>query len=130
MGTLTESFGPRIFMTLGPITSGIGILTLLQLPAHPNYWLYILPGILLFGIGLTLTVTPLTVTVMRSVDERHSGIASGINNAVSRIAGLFVIAVLGIFGAALSYHFAVLLCGTMAILAGIVSFLVIRNPNK
>ncbi|HWP61833.1 MAG TPA: MFS transporter [Candidatus Paceibacterota bacterium] len=127
MGALTTRFGPRIFMTIGPILAGCGIATLFFITPESQYLLYILPGVLLFGVGLSLTVAPLTVTVMSSVKEEISGIASGINNAVSRVAGLIVVAVVGIFGAEYAYTFSILLCAALAILAGIVSWLVVRN---
>jgi EmrB/QacA subfamily drug resistance transporter len=127
MGTLTDRFGARLFMTVGPILAGCGMLLLLPLSPESVYVASVLPGVILFGIGLTLTVTPLTVTVMRSVKMSDSGIASAINNAISRIAGLIVVALLGLFGVMQAYHFAVLLCGCMAILAGIVSFFFIRD---
>lgn len=130
MGTYVERFGPRIFMTLGPILAGLGILMLMHLSPHLNYFTQVLPGVLLFGVGLTFTVTPLTVTVMNSVSQGDSGIASGINNAVSRVAGLIVIALLGILGASDVYPFAIALCGVLAIAAGCMSWLVIRNMPR
>ena len=130
MGSLTERYGPRVFMTTGPILAGIGFLFLLPLSPGAHYLTNVLPGIMLFGIGLTLTVTPLTVTIMSSVAHGDSGIASGINNAISRVAGLIVIALLGIFGASQQYVFAVALCAALAIIAGIASFLIVRNPTR
>jgi EmrB/QacA subfamily drug resistance transporter len=129
MGTLTEKYGPRIFMTLGPIISGLGILSLLGITHNADYVFRVLPGILLFGVGLTLFVTPLTATVMSSVSQQDSGIASGINNAVSRAAGLIVVALLGLFGASSAYTFAVYLCAGLAIFGGIASFFIIRNKT-
>jgi len=129
MGTYTEKYGPRIFMTLGPIVAGLGILTLINLPHASNYIFNVLPGILLFGIGLTLFVTPLTATVMSSVSHQESGIASGINNAVSRAAGLIVVALLGVFGAGNAYLFGILLCAGLSIFAGVSSFFFIRNKT-
>ena len=93
------------------------------------YFTHVLPGVVLFSFGLSLLVAPLTTTVMTSVDDMHSGIASGINNAVSRVAGLLVVAVLGIFGSAHAYTFAIGLCVSLAALAGIASFLMIRKPG-
>lgn len=122
IGKLAGRLGPRRFMTIGPILLGIGIATLYPLHRGDSYLFHILPGILLFGLGLVSTVAPLTTTVMTSVDEDVSGIASGINNAVSRAAGLIVVAVLGLLGATHVFHFAIVLCAAMAVLAGIISF--------
>lgn len=126
-GSLAGKYGPRLFMTFGPIIAGVGMLVLLRLGPGMSYLGYVLPGILLFGFGLVLTVAPLTITVMSSVNESESGIASGINNAVSRVAGLIVVALLGIFGAAHAYRFTIVLCSILAIVAGICSWGLIRN---
>jgi EmrB/QacA subfamily drug resistance transporter len=122
IGKLSSRFGPRRFMTVGPILMGVGMATLFFLRRGDSYVVHILPGILLFAVGLVMTVAPLTTTVMTSVDEDESGIASGINNAVSRVAGLIVVAVLGLLGAAHVFHFAIALCASLAVLAGIISF--------
>lgn len=127
IGAVANKFGPRWFMTVGPILSGIGILMLLPLHAGSEYVWHVLPGVLLFGLGLSATVAPLTTTVLASVQEDDSGIASAVNNAVSRVSGLIVVALLGLFGAGQAYSFAVLLCGGLAIAAGILSALLIRN---
>ncbi|HXR31481.1 MAG TPA: DHA2 family efflux MFS transporter permease subunit [Solirubrobacterales bacterium] len=94
-GRLASGTGPRLPMTLGPIVGGIGLLMLLMVGADAEYVTEVLPGILVFGLGLSATVAPLTATVLDSVEERHVGIASGVNNGVSRVAGLLAIAVLG-----------------------------------
>jgi EmrB/QacA subfamily drug resistance transporter len=129
VGALVPKFGARPFMTIGPIISGIGIAMLLPLHKGDSYWTHLLPGVVTFSIGLVLTVAPLTTTVMGSVDERQSGIASGINNAVSRAAGLIVIAILGLFGTSLVYHFAMALCAAMAVASGLISFGMIRDQK-
>ena len=105
-GRIASGTGPRLPMCVGPIVGGIGLLFLLRVGADPDYAVDVLPGLLVFGIGLSATVAPLTATVLDSVDEHHVGIASGVNNGVSRVAGLLAIAVLGAvisanFGAAL-----------------------------
>ncbi len=128
VGAASSKFGPRLFMTIGPILAGIGILLLLPLGAGAHYAPDILPGILLFSIGLALTVTPLTTTILASVHKSESGIASAVNNAVSRVAGLVVIALLGLFGASNVYPAAVILCGVLAIGAGLLSLALVRNP--
>lgn len=127
IGALATKFGPRLFMTIGPIIQALGMLLLLNIHSPANYFTAVLPGVILFGIGLATTVAPLTITVMGSVSDKSSGIASGINNAVSRAAGLIVIAVLGLFGAANSYHFTMLLCAGLVTVAGILSFILVQN---
>jgi len=97
-GTLADKFGPRLLLILGPATAGVGLLTLSfvgQTKGASDYMTTFLPGILVFGLGLSFTVAPLTTTVMKSVNDEFSGTASGINNAVSRIANVFANAVFG-----------------------------------
>jgi len=94
-GRLASGTGPRLPMTIGPIAGGVGLLMLLMIGPDGDYVTEVLPGILIFGLGLSATVAPLTATVLDSVEERHVGIASGVNNGVSRVAGLLAIAVLG-----------------------------------
>ncbi|MEK6277404.1 MAG: MFS transporter [Actinomycetota bacterium] len=94
-GRITSGTGPRLPMTFGPIVGGIGLLMLTRLNVDSDYLTGVLPAILVFGLGLSATVAPLTATVLDSVEERHVGVASGINNAVARVAGLLAIAVLG-----------------------------------
>jgi EmrB/QacA subfamily drug resistance transporter len=129
VGAVADKLGPRWFLTGGPILAGLGILLLLPLGPGSEYLWHVLPGILLFGLGLAATVAPLTTTVLASVEEGDSGIASAVNNAVSRVSGLIVVALLGLFGAGQAYPFAVLLCGGLAIVAGILSALLIRNVS-
>ncbi len=94
-GKLASGTGPRLPMTIGPIVGGLGLLLMLRIGAGADYVTDVLPAILVFGLGLSATVAPLTATVLDSVEERHVGIASGVNNGVSRVAGLLAIAVLG-----------------------------------
>ncbi len=101
-GKLASGTGPRLPMTIGPIVGGFGLLLMLRVGSGADYLTDVLPAILVFGLGLSATVAPLTATVLDSVEERHVGIASGINNGVSRVAGLLAIAVLG---AVISAHF-------------------------
>lgn len=89
-------------MSIGPIVAGLGLLGMLRVGANPSYLTAVLPAICVFGIGLSATVAPLTATVLDSVQERHVGVASGVNNGISRVAGLLAIAVLG---AVISAHF-------------------------
>jgi EmrB/QacA subfamily drug resistance transporter len=94
-GRFSTATGPRLPMAVGPIVGGLGLLLLMRVNADADYLTGILPGILLFGLGLSATVAPLTATALNSVQENHVGVASGINNGVSRIAGLLAIAILG-----------------------------------
>ena len=93
-GKMSTGSGP-VPMSIGPIVGGIGLLLLMRVGADPNYLTEVLPAILIFGVGLSATVAPLTATALNSVEERHVGIASGNNNGVSRVAGVLAIAVLG-----------------------------------
>ena len=94
-GALADRIGPHLFMAAGPMVAGVGLLLLVRTDASADYLTQILPGVLVFGLGLSATVAPLTATVLSSVEAGHSGLASGVNNAVSRIAGLIAIAALG-----------------------------------
>ena len=94
-GRMASGTGPRLPMSAGPILGGLGLLLLMRVDTGAGYVADVLPGLLVFGIGLSATVAPLTATVLDSVDEHRVGIASGVNNGVSRVAGLLAIAVLG-----------------------------------
>lgn len=94
---LVDRFGSKLPLVIGPITTGIGFALFSLAPVNStNYWTDFFPAIMMMSFGMTLSVAPLTTTVMMAVEERHSGIASGINNAVSRTASLIAIAVFGI----------------------------------
>ena len=98
MGSVTDKFGARIFLITGPLITGLGIawLSLIGMTGGPSdYWTTYFPPFLVFAFGMSLTVVPLTTAVMSCVDEGKSGIASGINNSVTRIAGTFINAVVG-----------------------------------
>lgn len=127
---LAATYGPRLFMTIGPIIAGIGIALLVNLRGGADYWTAIMPGIVLFGVGMGLTVSPLTNTIFSSVRPQHSGIASAVNNAVSRVSGLLIVALLGLLGSGNAYRFAAILCSSLAILAGVLSFFFIRNDSS
>jgi EmrB/QacA subfamily drug resistance transporter len=136
MGRLSMQYGPRLFMSLGPIIGGIAIVAYTRLPEHPSYWVDILPALLLFSIGLSLTVAPLTTTVLADAGPGDAGVASGVNNAVARIAGLLAIAVLGIAAAGggdhLTKHGFHLTMGVVAGLlvgGGLIGAVGIRNPS-
>ena len=97
-GSLADKYGPRLFLVVGPATAGTGLLLLSfirQTVGPHDYWTTFFPGILVFGLGMSFTVAPLTATVMGSVSDHFSGTASGINNAVTRISTVFANAVFG-----------------------------------
>ncbi|HET9719113.1 MAG TPA: MFS transporter [Solirubrobacteraceae bacterium] len=94
-GVLAVRIGPRPLMGFGPIIAGAGLLLERRAGTGGSYLTTILPGVAVFGLGLSMTVAPLTATVLGSVSAGHAGIASGINNAVSRVAGLIAIAAIG-----------------------------------
>jgi EmrB/QacA subfamily drug resistance transporter len=94
-GVLASRLGPHLFMTIGPVIGGVGLLLLIRLDEGMDYAGVLLPGLLVFGLGLSLTVAPLTAAVLDAADEHRAGVASGVNNAVARVAGLVAIAVVG-----------------------------------
>jgi EmrB/QacA subfamily drug resistance transporter len=92
-GALAARRGPRLQMTAGPLTMAAATLLLSRVDAGATYLVDVLPGVLLFGLGLATTVAPLTTTVLAAAPDRHAGLASGVNNAVARTAGLLAVAV-------------------------------------
>ncbi|HEV2450357.1 MAG TPA: MFS transporter [Streptosporangiaceae bacterium] len=91
-GGLAQRFGPRWLMAGGTALAAIGVLLMARIGAHASYLTDVLPPVCVFGVGLAITVAPLTATVMASVDVSHAGLASGVNNAVARSAGLLAVA--------------------------------------
>ncbi|QYG95469.1 MFS transporter [Iamia sp. SCSIO 61187] len=91
-GALAQRIGPRIPMTLGPLGIAAGMVLMLRIDTGGTYLAQVLPALLVFSGGLVLTVAPLTSTVLAAADARHAGVASGVNNAVSRAAGLIAVA--------------------------------------
>jgi EmrB/QacA subfamily drug resistance transporter len=94
-GRLSMRFGPRLFMGIGPLIAAGSLVWMRQLTPGFDYWTSLLPPVLVFGVGLSLIVAPLTSTVLADAGERDAGIASGVNNAVARVAALLGIAVVG-----------------------------------
>jgi MFS family permease len=97
-GNMADKYGPRLFLVAGPWLAGAGLLLLSfvkQTRGPADYWTTFFPGILILGLGMSFTVAPLTATVMGAVSNHLSGTASGINNAVTRIAGVFANAIFG-----------------------------------
>lgn len=133
VGALAGKHGPRLFMTLGPIIAGLGFLYMLRTDDTVNYWTQLFPGVLLFGLGLAITVAPLTSAILGSIESRHAGIGSAINNAVARVAGLVAVAGVGvIIGAQLTlegFKRGILLTAVLLIAGGIISWFGIRNQE-
>jgi EmrB/QacA subfamily drug resistance transporter len=106
MGKLADRYGPRFFLTVGPFTVALGFLLMLRFGTSVSIVTDVLPALLVFSLGLALTVAPLTATVLGDVDESEAGIASAVNNAIARTAGLIAVAAVG---AIVSAHYASLL---------------------
>jgi EmrB/QacA subfamily drug resistance transporter len=94
-GALADRFGPRLFMGVGPLVCAAGLLALLRVRAHVDYAAQVLPALLIFAVGLAMTVAPLTAAVLADVSERQAGIASAVNNAIARVAALLATAAVG-----------------------------------
>ena len=138
-GALAQRVGPRWLMTGGLLTAALGLLLLTRIGPNASYVADVLPAVLLFGLGLSMTVAPLTATVLASADDRHAGLASGVNNATARAAGLLSVAGLpaavGLSGAALSspvaltsgFHKAMVICAALMALAALASAALVDN---
>jgi EmrB/QacA subfamily drug resistance transporter len=130
-GALAGKYGPRLFMAAGPIIGSLGFLLLLRVGSDVSYWTRLLPGVLLFGFGLSMTVAPLTSAVLGSIEKGQAGIASAVNNAVARIAGLLAIAGVGVLtGTNLDvtgFHRGLTLTACLLIAGGIISAIGIQN---
>jgi EmrB/QacA subfamily drug resistance transporter len=94
-GALADRYGPRFFMGFGPLIAAAGLALFLRVDADVDYLTELLPALLVFALGLSLTVAPLTATVLADADESNAGIASGVNNAIARVASLIAIASVG-----------------------------------
>jgi EmrB/QacA subfamily drug resistance transporter len=136
-GALAQRIGARIPLTAGPLVIAAGLLLMTRIEPGDSYVSSVLPAVIVFGLGLTLVVAPVTATVLAAADARHSGIASGINNAVSRVAGLLAVAVLPLIAGLTGDKFydpsamtdgfrvAMVACASLAALGGILAWLTI-----
>lgn len=139
-GGLAQRIGPRIPMTVGPIITASGLVLFSRIGADATYVRDVLPAVVALGLGMSLTVAPLTATALGSVDERHAGIASGVNNAVARAAGLLAVAILplaaGLGAGSLTvaadlspvYHRAMLICAGLVLIGALLAF--VGVPGK
>jgi EmrB/QacA subfamily drug resistance transporter len=143
-GMLADRLGPRLFMGVGPLIAAAGILLLLRVGMDVSFWTDLLPALLVFSLGLSMTVAPLTATVLADADESDAGIASAVNNAIARVAGLVGISVVGVVVAGTltgdtfaadqssvdAFHQAILLCGVLVAAGGVIGLLGIVNPRR
>ena len=119
-GGLIARFGARLPLTLGPLIAAVGFLLMLRCGLPAPYWTNVFPGVLTLGVGLAVTVAPLTTAVMQSLPAAEAGVASGVNNAVSRIAALLTVAVFGL----------VLTAGFNRSLDGAIEQMVLSSANR
>jgi EmrB/QacA subfamily drug resistance transporter len=136
VGRLSMRLGPRFFMGAGPLICAVGLLGIRRLSPGFSYWTELLPPLLVFSVGLSLVVAPLTTTVLADAGERDAGIASGVNNAVARVAGLLGIAIVGaaIAGAdnrldLAGYRLAMAITAGLIAAGGLIGFAGIRNQS-
>lgn len=139
-GRLASRIGPRLQMTAGPVVVGAGLALLARATTDSSYFTGVLPAVMVFGLGLAITVAPLTATAMGSVESNHSGLASAVNNDVARVGGLIAVAVLpalaGIEGTAYlhpqalasGFRMAVYITAGWCVVSGVIAALGIRNP--
>ena len=130
-GALAARYGARIFMTVGPLVIAAGWLWYLLVDDRVDYWTQLLPGILLSGLGMAITVAPLTAATLGAVEQSRAGIGSAINNAVARIAGLVTVACTGlVVGSAIDLgglHRTVIVTAVLLVLGAAASFVGIRK---
>jgi EmrB/QacA subfamily drug resistance transporter len=125
-GRMAGRLGPRRFMAGGPVVAAVGLWLLGRMGPHPGYARDVLPGVLAFGVGLAATVAPLTAAILGGVGEQHAGIASAINNAVARVAGLLAIAAIG----ARPFDRAMPALAALVAAGGLISAIGIRDPPR
>lgn len=132
-GTLAGEHGPRLFMAVGPLIAAGGYLLMTTAREPFDFWIQMLPGLVVFGLGLSITVSPLTAAILAAVDPAQSGIGSAINNAVSRISGLIAVAFTGvIIGGATDFagfRQGALVTAVLFAVAGVISAVGIRNAQ-
>jgi EmrB/QacA subfamily drug resistance transporter len=136
MGYLARRTGPRLPMTVGPLVTATGLLLMARVGPGSGYVEVVLPAVAVFGLGMTITVAPLTSAVLAAVEERHVGVASGVNNAVARLAGLVSVAVLPALTGidpndpatvAAGFPDAMRLCAAACAAGGLAAYLTIRT---
>jgi EmrB/QacA subfamily drug resistance transporter len=143
-GALADRLGPRLFMGGGPLVAAGGILLLLRTGREVAYVTDLLPALLVFSLGLAMTVAPLTATVLADAEERDAGIASAVNNAVARVAGLIGISAMGVVVASSlagdtfgpneasvhAFHEVIVVCAALVAAGGVAGAVGIVNPRR
>ncbi len=134
-GALADRYGPRLFMGIGPLVCAVGtVFLLLMVDESPSLVADVLPGVTIFGIGLAITVAPLTAAILADADEQNAGIASGVNNAVARVASLLAVAGVGaVIGGTLDldgFRMGLWFSVVLLALGGAIGLLRIRNPRR
>ncbi|HET6550241.1 MAG TPA: MFS transporter [Solirubrobacter sp.] len=158
-GRLADRYGPRFFMGCGPLVGAVGVALMLRVDEDVAYWTDLFPALLLFSLGLVATVTPLTATVLADADEHNAGIASGVNNAIARVASLVAVAAIGAVVAAVysgdlggdaaretlaiipgvpesvdasvhAFHVGIAICAALLAVGGVLGLAGIRNPRR
>lgn len=132
-GALAGKYGPRFFMGVGPLVASSGFMLMLRVGESINYTTQLLPGIIVFGIGLAMTVAPLTAAVLGDIESKHAGIGSAVNNAIARIAGLLATAAIGvIIGSQLDlngFHRGIFATALLLAIGGMTSLIGIQNKK-
>ncbi|HEX4101010.1 MAG TPA: MFS transporter [Pseudonocardiaceae bacterium] len=141
-GALAERIGPRLPMNVGPLLAAIGLLLTLRIGRGASYLADVLPAVLVLGLGLSLTVAPLTATVLSSASPRYAGTASGVNNAIARAGGLLAVAVIpaaaGLGGADYTdplsfeagFHTAMVISAGLLALSSVLAAVLLRDPHE
>lgn len=141
-GALAGRIGPRLPMTVGPLLCAVGTLLLSRVDGDLDYWTEVAVPLTVFGLGLATLVAPLTAAVLAAAPDQHAGVASGVNNAVARAGSLLAVAALpllvGLTGADYQrpevfdagYRSAMLWCAALLVGGGVLSWLLIRNPER
>lgn len=131
-GELSGKYGPRLFMAVGPIIASAGFLLLLMVDQQVDYWTQLLPGITVFGLGLSVTVAPLTTAVLADIKQEHAGVGSAINNAIARIAGLVATAAVGLIVSQqlgiTGFKRGAIAIAVLLLIGGIIDAIGIQNP--
>ncbi|MCO8273440.1 DHA2 family efflux MFS transporter permease subunit [Actinoplanes sp. TRM 88003] len=136
-GGLSQRIGPRIPMTVGPLICAVALVLMSRIGPDANYWTDVLPSVIIFGLGLSTLVAPLTATALGALEDSYAGIASGVNNAVARAAGLLAVAVLplaaGLGGGSLTdaaqlqpvYQHTMMICAGLMVGGAVLAFLLV-----